>query len=111
MTIEKEDLKVLNEGTITIGLDTKITEQLKEEGAVRDLVRNIQNLRKEKGLDVTDRIMLTLSGNENIKKAVNNFSAYLLSETLTNKVEWKDTKIGQEYECGDYSCYIDLAKI
>ena len=107
---EKEDLKVLNEGTITIGLDTKITEQLKEEGAVRDLVRNIQNLRKEKGLDVTDRINLVLSGNEELKKAVKNYSDYLLSETLTNNIEWKDIKGGQEYECGDYSCYIDLKK-
>ncbi|MCL2705959.1 MAG: isoleucine--tRNA ligase [Spirochaetaceae bacterium] len=107
---EKEDLKVLNEGTITIGLDTKITEQLKEEGAVRDLVRNIQNLRKEKGLDVTDRIKLTLSGNENLKKAVKNYSDYILSETLTNNIEWKDIKSGPEYECGDYNCYIDLEK-
>ena len=108
---EKEDLKVLNEGTITIGMDTKITEQLKEEGAVRDLVRNIQNLRKEKALDVTDRINLVLSCNENLKKAIKNYSDYLLSETLTNNIEWKDNKSGQEYECGDYSCYIDLKKI
>ncbi|MCL2793312.1 MAG: isoleucine--tRNA ligase [Spirochaetaceae bacterium] len=108
--IEKEDLKVLNEGTITIGLDTKITEQLMQEGAVRDLVRNIQNLRKEKGLEVTDRIRLTLSGNEDLKKAVDNYSDYLLSETLTSNIEWKDIKSGQEYECGDYTCYIDLTK-
>lgn len=107
---EKEDLKVLNEGTITIGLDTKITEQLSEEGAIRDLVRNIQNLRKEKGFDVTDRINLTLSGDENLKKAVNNYSDYLLSETLTNNIEWKDIKGSQEYECGEYNCYIDLEK-
>ncbi|MCL2294824.1 MAG: isoleucine--tRNA ligase [Spirochaetes bacterium] len=107
---EKEDLKVLNEGTITIGLDTKITEQLKEEGAVRDLVRSIQNLRKEKGLDVVDRINLTLCGCEELKKAVNNYSDYLLSETLTTNIEWKDIKSGTEYECGDYSCYIDLEK-
>jgi isoleucyl-tRNA synthetase len=108
---EKDELKVFNEGTITIGLDTKITEKLFEEGLVRDLVRNVQNLRKEKDLNVTDRIILFLSGNETIKKAVDNYSEYLSNETLSEKIEWTKTDASNEYECGDYKCYIDLEKL
>ena len=107
---EKEDLKVLNEGTITIGLDTRITEKLMEEGIVRDLVRNIQNLRKEKGLDVTDRIDLFLSADEAVAEAVENYTDYLLTETLTNSIQWKKTESSLEYECGEYRCYIELQK-
>ena len=61
---EKENLKVLNEGSLTIGLDTELTEALKQEGVVRDLVRNIQSLRKETGLDVSDRIKLFIYGGD-----------------------------------------------
>ena len=50
--LEKDGLKVLNEGTLTVGLDSKITDELKKEGYVRDLVRGIQNLRKESGFEV-----------------------------------------------------------
>ena len=108
---EKEDLKVLNEGTITIGLDTKITESLKEEGIVRDIVRNIQSLRKEKGLDVTDRINLWLSTEEAVKKAVGNYSDYLINETLTNHLDFDKKDGSSEYECGDYKCFIELEKV
>ena len=69
--IEKENLKVLNEGSLTIGLDSEITEELLEEGTVRDIVRSVQNLRKERELDVTDRIILKLFGSDWLKNAVN----------------------------------------
>ncbi|MCP5513937.1 MAG: isoleucine--tRNA ligase [Spirochaetales bacterium] len=108
---EKEDLKVLNEGTITIGLDTKITEALREEGIVRDIVRNIQSLRKEKGLDVTDRINLWLSTEDAVKNAVGNYSDYLINETLTNRLEFVKKEGSSEYECGDYKCFIELEKV
>ena len=101
---------MLNEGTITIGLDTRITEKLMEEGIVRDLVRNIQNLRKEKGLDVTDRIDLFLSADEAVAEAVENYTDYLLTETLANSIQWKKTESSLEYECGEYRCYIELQK-
>jgi isoleucyl-tRNA synthetase len=108
--LEKEDLKVFNEGTITIGLETKITDALREEGLVRDLVRNVQNLRKEKELNVTDRIVLTLDGADAVKSAVEHYNDYLVAETLTDKVEWKTINDTNEYECGDYKCRIELKK-
>ena len=60
--IEKANLKVVNEGTLTVALDSEITDDLRREGYVRDLVRGIQSLRKESGLSVTDRIHLKVSG-------------------------------------------------
>ncbi len=107
---EKENLKVLNEGSLTIGLDTELTAALKQEGVVRDLVRNIQSLRKDSGLDVSDRIMLCISGADEIKASVNNHEEYMKNETLTVEWEWKDSEGSKEFECGDYSCRIALKK-
>lgn len=80
--LEKDGLKVLNEGTLTVGLDSKITDELKKEGYIRDLVRGIQNLRKESGLNVTDRIKLTVSGDSELKDAFEMFMDFVSSETL-----------------------------
>jgi isoleucyl-tRNA synthetase len=67
---EKANMKVLNEGSLTIALDTEITEGLKQEGMVRDIVRSVQTMRKEKDLEVTDRIKLSINGSETVKSAV-----------------------------------------
>ena len=89
--IEKADLKVVNDGTLTVGLDTKVTDDLMREGFVRDLVRGIQNLRKESGFAVTDRIVLTVSGNSELKAAFEQFKDFIASETLAVKEEWSDS--------------------
>ncbi|MGC9312930.1 MAG: isoleucine--tRNA ligase [Sediminispirochaetaceae bacterium] len=107
---EKENLKVLNEGSLTVGLDTEITEELKHEGAVRDLVRSIQNLRKERGLMVTDRIQLYLDGPDNLRKAVETFEDHLLQETLAVSYDWKDEGDPITVECGENTCRVGLVK-
>jgi isoleucyl-tRNA synthetase len=86
--IEKVNLRILNEGTLTVGMDTEITEELSREGDVRDLVRGIQNLRKDSGLAVTDRIILRLSGSDKLRQAWKSFSGYVAAETLAVSVEW-----------------------
>ncbi|MBR1402735.1 MAG: isoleucine--tRNA ligase [Treponema sp.] len=88
--IEKEDLKVVNDGTLTVGLDTKVTDELKKEGYVRDLIRGIQNLRKESGFEVTDRIKLFVSGDGDLKDAFAKFKEFVSGETLATVQEWKD---------------------
>lgn len=80
--LEKASLKVVNDGTLTVALDSEITEELKMEGYVRDLVRGIQNLRKESGFDVTDRIKLTVSGSDVCAKAFDMFRDYVANEVL-----------------------------
>jgi isoleucyl-tRNA synthetase len=91
-------------------LDTEVTEELKQEGTVRDLVRSIQNLRKDSGLDVTDRIYLYLMGTEDVKAAVESFEQHLLGETLAVTYTWKEPVDGVDVECGEGSCRIGLVK-
>jgi isoleucyl-tRNA synthetase len=109
--IEKANLKVLNEATLTVGLDTEITEELSQEGDVRDLVRGIQNLRKIKGLEVTDRIKLTLSGSAVLKKAWDNFSAFAVSETLATETVWAEVKDMEEIEAGEEKWLVHIQKV
>ena len=107
---EKESLKVLNEGSLTVALDPEITSELLKEGTVRDIVRSIQNLRKEEGLEVTDRISLFLHGGEEVLEAVRSFDDYLVTETLARGWFWEKRKESKEYECGDTTCFISLQK-
>ncbi|MDR1862968.1 MAG: DUF5915 domain-containing protein, partial [Treponema sp.] len=99
--IEKANLKVLNEGTLTVGLDTEITLELSREGDVRDLIRGVQNLRKETGLEVTDRITLFLAGSGRLKAAWESFADYVASETLATGTEWGETAGMTAIEAGD----------
>ena len=85
---EKDDLKVLNDGTLTVGLDSKITDELKKEGYVRDLIRGIQNTRKESGLAVTDRIKLEVTGDAELEAAFNMFKDFIANETLAVSATW-----------------------
>jgi len=108
--IEKAQVKVLNEGTLTVGLDMEVTEELAQEGDVRDLVRGIQNLRKESGFDVTDRIKLTLFGSDKLKAAFKVFTDYIAQETLAVSIEWKEVPSMTEVEAGDESWKVALEK-
>jgi isoleucyl-tRNA synthetase len=108
--IEKASLKVLNEGTLTVALDTEITPELSREGDVRDLVRGVQNLRKERGLEVTDHITLRLAGSERLKAAWEAFADYVAAETLADEVLWGEVPGMTELEAGDESWLADIAK-
>jgi isoleucyl-tRNA synthetase len=107
---EKENLKVLNEGSLTVALDPEITTDLRQEGIVRDIVRSVQNLRKESGLDVTDRIELTLFGPPEVQEAVESHEEYLMAETLAVELSWEKTQDAVETMVGETQCYIRLEK-
>lgn len=109
--LEKDGLKVLNEGTLTVGLDSKITDELKKEGYVRDLVRGIQNLRKESGLNVTDRICLSVSGDDDLKASYEMFKDFIDSETLASSSEFSvSLEKGTEVEADDKKWRISIVK-
>ncbi|SFI54193.1 isoleucine--tRNA ligase [Olleya namhaensis] len=78
---------VANEGSITVALDVTISPELKEEGIARELVNRIQNLRKDSGFEVTDRISVQLQEDENIVKAVQANLEYIKAETLTDDLK------------------------
>ena len=108
--IEKENLKVVNEGTLTVALDTKVTDELKKEGYVRDLIRGIQNARKESGFNVTDRIKLTVSGDSELSDAFKTFESMIASEVLAEKSSWTDSLDGVKVEADDKTWIIKVEK-
>jgi len=111
---EKQGLKVLNEGSLTVALDTNIDSELLYEGYVRDLIRGIQNARKEKGLDVTDRIILEVSGDDELRAALDRFGQMVADETLALRIDWKDIDKaminGFTVEAGDKAWIFNLEK-
>lgn len=78
---------VAAEGNLTVALDVTITEQLREEGLARELVNRIQNIRKEKEFEVTDKIRIEIEKNNGLISALNNNNSYICSETLADSLE------------------------
>jgi isoleucyl-tRNA synthetase len=73
-----------NNSELSVELNTEITQTLKNEGIARDIIRNIQTCRKEAGLQVENRIKLTLStGSVELKNAIDEFKNFIIQETLT----------------------------
>jgi isoleucyl-tRNA synthetase len=83
---------IANEGTLTVALDITLTPELIDEGIARDFVNKIQNLRKEKGFEVTDKIVISVEKNAaNLEAAIANNFDYICSETLAVKLDITDT--------------------
>ncbi|MBD0833981.1 isoleucine--tRNA ligase [Aestuariibaculum suncheonense] len=78
---------VANEGTLTVALDVAITDDLRKEGIARELINRIQNLRKDSGFELTDRIDVILQKDEQVANAVDANMAYIKAETLANGLE------------------------
>lgn len=79
--------KVANSGQITVALDVTLTNALKEEGLARELVNRIQNMRKDSGLDVTDKILVKIQQNDALNTAIQNNLNYICAETLTGDLQ------------------------
>ena len=78
---------VASEGELTVAMDITISEHLREEGIAREFVNRIQNLRKDSGLDVTDKIAVRIESNEAIEQAIKNNLDYICAETLAGSLE------------------------
>ncbi|MEN8185721.1 MAG: isoleucine--tRNA ligase [Bacteroidota bacterium] len=89
-TQDIEGWLVANQGNLTVALDVTISEELKNEGIARELINRIQNLRKDAGLEVNDRIDLFIKSDENMVDAIKSNSNYIKSETLINELIIKD---------------------
>ncbi len=90
--ISSQDIEgwlVANADGVTVALDVTITPDLKNEGISRELVNRIQNLRKDSGFEITDRIEVTLQDNEKLKVAVNQNLQYIKEETLTEVLQFQ----------------------
>ena len=94
--IQSKDIEgwlVANGNGITVALDIQLNEKLIEEGIARELINRIQNLRKDVGLEVTDKIILYLTPHKSLNSAVNNNLEYIKTETLTEKIHIQDKVI------------------
>ena len=78
---------VANEGNITIALDVTLTDALRREGIARDIVNRIQNIRKDRGFNITDKITLRFESNPEADAAINDFSDYIARQVLATSVE------------------------
>ena len=83
--------KVANSGSLTVALDVSISAELKQEGLAREVVNRIQNIRKDKGLDVTDKILVRIQQNAKLDSAIKNNLSYICSETLTGDLQLVDS--------------------
>jgi len=79
---------VASDGKYTIALDVTITDELKQEGFARELINKVQNYRKDKNFEVTDKINLSISTNDELKTALNNHKEYISSQTLAKSINF-----------------------
>ena len=96
---------------LVVALDATITDELRAEGIARELVNRIQNLRKDTGLEVTDRIRILLQKQDTLEKAVRANEAYIKAETLANEILFADTLQGEEVAFDDIVTKIAVEKI
>jgi len=103
---------VANEGSITVALDVTISEELRKEGVARELVNRIQNARKDSGLEVTDKVKLTILEDQNLEQSISENKAYIMSETLTKELVFVyELKKGIEIEFDTIKSKILIEKI
>lgn len=112
--ISSQDIEgwlVANSGTLTVALDVTISSELKKEGIARELVNRIQNIRKDSGLEVTDKIKIVFQENEAIKEAIATNENYIKNETLTETIEFASDVInGTEIAFDDIATQLIIKK-
>lgn len=102
---------VASDGKYTVALDLTLTEELKHEGIAREFINRIQNLRKDKGFEVTDKIQTRITEHVDWDVAVNAFSAYICKETLTQELHLVSEIVeGDEVEINGMKGKVSLQK-
>ena len=113
--IYNEDIEgwlVANEKNITVALDTTLTTELKNEGIAREFVSRIQNIRKDSGFEVIDRIKITTSINSEFDNSISNMLDYIKAETLADEIlSLENMTEGEELEIDELKLMIKIEKI
>lgn len=120
--ITKEDVEIVSheiegwlvesEEGVTVAIDTELTEELIAEGYAREFVNRVQNMRKDAGFDVVDRIYVYLKADEKFLNYIQKFYDYIASEVLAESIQQKEYLNGykQKWQIGDYECEITIEK-
>ncbi len=122
--IGREDVEIISseitgwvvesEEGVTVAVDTELTDGLLAEGLAREFVNRIQNMRKDAGYEVTDRIKIKFDGSNKIVEAVNSFRDYVANETLAEELKNEGNFRGgfsQEWKIGEQDCSIQIEKV
>jgi len=124
ISIQKDDVEIVSheiegwfvetESGVTVAVDTELTQDLIDEGLAREFVNRIQNMRKDAGFEVTDKIMINFNGSSEFIKAIQKFSDYIsnetLAENLTSDNELKES-YSQDWQINGYDCKIFIKKV
>jgi isoleucyl-tRNA synthetase len=123
VTLSKEDIEIVSteikgwlveaEEGVTVAIDVELDTDLISEGLAREFVNRIQNMRKDSGFEVTDKIKIEFNGSDKLIDAINDFQDYVSNETLAEELIQKDSingNTGQEWNIGEYSCSIRITK-
>lgn len=102
---------VANDGALTVALDLEITEELKNEGMAREIVKRIQAYRKSSGFEITDHIHVVLSHDDNLQKAIEAYHDYICSQVLADKLEFGEPESGEELDFEDFKISVDITKL
>ena len=100
---------VANEGNLTVALEVELTDDLRNEGLARELINRVQNLRKDGGLEITDRINVVITPNEQMKNALQSFNEYVKSQVLADEIIMSEND-GQDVEFDDFTLRITINK-
>jgi isoleucyl-tRNA synthetase len=119
LTVDAADVEIIsedipgwlvsNEGSLTVALEVELNDELRQEGMAREIINRVQNIRKESGLEITDRIHVTLSPNDEVEKAVASFGDYMKSQVLADNIVIASNQ-GQEVEFDDFKLNITITK-
>ena len=90
-------------------LEVELTDDLRREGMARELINRIQNLRKESGLEITDRIVVSIDPHKETDEALETFGDLVRQQVLANEIVVKPTD-GDEIDLGDFTTHIEISK-
>ncbi len=113
VTENPPNMVVHNENGLAVGLDLTLTEELKQEGLVREFVNRVQNMRKEAGFDVTDRIRICYEAPEELNVAISNRINYIKNETLAESIEnvYRELEYSKEWNINGLPVKISIARV
>ncbi|WP_392448349.1 isoleucine--tRNA ligase [Capnocytophaga canis] len=110
-TQDIEGWLVASSGNLLVALDIHITDELRKEGIARELVNRIQNIRKDSGFDVTDKINICIQKQKAVEEAVSDNLEYIKSETLTSELTFAENVSGEPIEFDDIVTKISVEKV
>ena len=119
LTVEAADVEIIsedipgwlvsNEGSLTVALEVELTDALRQEGMAREMINRVQNIRKESGFEITDRIQITIAPQAELDAAVGAFGEYIKAQVLADSIEIAPND-GAEIDFDDFKVNIKVTK-